>query len=157
MSSELDNIVSLLERASKADFYYNIRKRYASTEQWKHEEKSIRRAATIYWFSAKKLICANMAEVEMKSKEIPIIEAALKVIKKESDQKFEALILKGGNMGRVKSQEELFDILDDSEELDEDALYASETEGSIDEDDNDGNEDAYDDSIEEYVDIDTED
>lgn len=135
MESEIDHIIKLLMTAHQAAFYADLRRRYASTEQWQVEGPKIEHSAAANWQVAKILISKNRNLVDkyIKSNKdterAKVLAAATQVIDKEVETQFEKQFLQEDPMGRVKASqiEELENELHE-EEYDEDEEYLREQE-----------------------------
>jgi hypothetical protein len=134
------HILKLLREAAHVEFYADMRRRFASNEQWKVEGPEIQRHAAICWFAAKRSIgedreALNKYIKDNKDKfgesDFNTFQAALKVIDKEVETQFEQQFLKEDEMVKQSIDNEF----DEEVELDEDEAYIRETEGTWDGDD----------------------
>lgn len=132
------HILKLLREAAQTEFYRDMRRRFASAEQWKHEEPNMLRAAAICWFAAKQAIGNDREALDkhlrankdkFSKNDYLTFEAALKVIDKEVETQFEQQFLKEDTVAKKPTNDELFDDELDlpNEELDEDEEYVRST------------------------------
>lgn len=140
------HIIKLLREAAHVEFYADMRRRFASSEQWKVEGPEIQRPAASCWFAAKRCIGEDREALNKYIKEnrdkfgesnFNTLKAALQVIDKEVETQFEQQFLKEDRMTRQLINDE-FDQeveIEEQEELDEDEAYIRETEGAWDGDD----------------------
>ena len=132
METKLAHILKLLREAAQVEFYADLRRRFASDEQWKHEGPEIRRHATVCWFAAKQAIGEDREALDkhLKENKLKFSEsdfntymAALQVIDKEVETQFEQQFLKEETMAKKPVLDLDEDIELTEEELDEDEEY----------------------------------
>ena len=134
IEERLAHILKLLVEASQSEFYADMRRRYASTEQWKVEGPNIKRHAAVCWFAAKQAIGEDREELnkhlrenkdKMSPQQLTTYLAALQVIDKEVETQFEQQFLEEDNMAKKPVNDDLFDeeVEIESDELDEDEEY----------------------------------
>ena len=143
-----EQILKLLSEAAQVEFYADMRRRFASDEQWKVEGPHIRKEAAIKWFTAKHMIGDDREALgkylthnkdKFSESQLNTYNAALKVIDKEIETQFEEQFLKEEAMGkRFQDQEPPYEEAEDvQEELDEDEEYVRQTSDDSPEEDDD--------------------
>lgn len=168
IEERLSHILKLLAEATQVEFYRDMRRRFASDEQWKREGPEMERHAAVCWFAAKHAIGEDREALDkhlrenkdkMSQTQVNTYLAALQVIDKEIETQFEQQFLKEETVAkRIPLDQDLFEeeVEELEEEFDEDEDYVRETTEDLvddedllwDEDDYLGDEDDFEDDVE---------
>lgn len=98
MSELMKEVLAKLNEAYHIGGWIEMRKRYASPQQWELEGPPAKKKAHDCWQSAKTTICSHLEALRpeiqnLKGADRDIWEAAIKVIEQEVEEEFEKQIL----------------------------------------------------------------